>query len=73
MFNLTPMSQVLTHQFDQLKEEIIAKEMDLVKESQEKSRINREKDGLAKVSGRGALTYSLNSFSVCPIQLHLSH
>ena len=37
------MLQVLTHQFDQLKEEIIAKEMDLVKESQEKSKINREK------------------------------
>ena len=41
--------KVLTHQFDQLKEEIIAKEMDLGKEIQEKSKINREKDGLAKV------------------------
>jgi chromosome segregation ATPase len=40
--------KVLTHQFDQLKEEIIAKEMDLVKESQEKARVLRDKDGLAK-------------------------
>ena len=34
--------KVLTHQFDQLKEEIIAKEMDLVKESQEKAKILKE-------------------------------
>ena len=40
--------KVLTHQFDQLKEEIIAKEMDLVKESQEKARILKDKDGLLK-------------------------
>ena len=40
--------KVLTHQFDQLKEEIIAKEMDLVNESQGKSKVMREKDGLAK-------------------------
>ena len=40
--------KVLTHQFDQLKEEIIAKEMDLVKESQEKARILKDKDGLTK-------------------------
>ena len=39
---------MLTHQFDQLKEEIIAKEMDLVKESQEKARILKDKDGLTK-------------------------
>ena len=39
---------MLTHQFDQLKEEIIAKEMDLVNESQGKSKVMREKDGLAK-------------------------
>ena len=40
--------KVLTHQFDQLKEEIIAKEMDLVKESQEKAKILKDKDGLMK-------------------------
>ena len=40
--------KVLTHQFDQLKEEIIAKEMDLVKESQEKAKILKDKDGLLK-------------------------
>ena len=59
------MLQVLTHQFDQLKEEIIAKEMDLVKESQEKSKINREKDGLAKVVwGEGGALCIFFSFCI---------
>ena len=48
MNDLKEKMKVLTHQFDQLKEEIIAKEMDLVNESQGKSKVMREKDGLAK-------------------------
>ena len=52
--------KVLTHQFDQLKEEIIAKEMDLVKESQEKARVLRDKDGLAKVIIIALTTMSLH-------------
>ena len=38
--------RVLSHQFDQLKEEIEAKEAALVKESQEQSRLTKEKDEL---------------------------
>ncbi|XP_023325672.1 cilia- and flagella-associated protein 58 [Eurytemora carolleeae] len=40
--------KVLTHQFDQMKEEIIAKEQDLIKEVEDKQRILKEKDNLIK-------------------------
>ena len=39
--------RVLSHQFDQLKEEIEAKEAALVKENQEQGRLAKEKDELA--------------------------
>ena len=39
--------RVLSHQFDQLKEEIEAKEAALVKESQEQAQLQKEKDDLA--------------------------
>lgn len=39
--------RVLSHQFDQLKEEIEAKEASLVKENQEQLRLVKEKDDLA--------------------------
>ena len=39
--------RVLSHQFDQLKEEIEAKEAALVKESQEQAKLAKEKDDLA--------------------------
>lgn len=38
--------RVLTHQFDQLKEEIIAKETALLKENQQQQALQKEKDDL---------------------------
>ena len=48
--------RVLSHQFDQLKEEIEAKEAALVKESQEQAQLQKEKDDLATLVEKVRIT-----------------